>query len=59
MCNSCEEFISEEDEYCPSCGEKLPEKYFPAARPFTELAAFCEKAIENMGINPVLACVAL
>lgn len=20
QCNSCEEFISEEDEYCPSCG---------------------------------------
>ena len=54
QCNSCEEFISEEDEYCPSCGEKLPENIFQQ-RGLTELAAFCEKAIENMGINPVLA----
>lgn len=53
QCNSCEEFISEEDEYCPSCGEKLPENIFQQ-RGLTELAAFCEKAIENMGINPVL-----
>ena len=56
QCNSCEEFISEEDEYCPSCGEKLPENIFQQ-RGLTELAAFCEKAIENMGINPVLARV--
>lgn len=56
QCNSCEEFISDEDEYCSSCGEKLPENIFQQ-RGLTELAAFCEKAIENMGINPVLARV--
>ena len=56
QCNSCEEFISDEDEYCPSCGEKLPENIF-RQRGLTELAAFCEKAIEDMGINPVLARV--
>lgn len=56
QCNSCEEFISDEDEYCPSCGEKLPENVF-CRRGLTELAAFCEKAIEDMGINPVLARV--
>ncbi len=54
QCNSCEEFISDEDEYCPCCGEKLPENIFQQ-RGLTELAAFCEKAIENMGINPVVA----
>lgn len=54
QCNSCEEFISDEEEYCPSCGEKLPENIFQQ-RGLTELAAFCEKAIENMGINPILA----
>lgn len=56
QCNSCEEFISDEDEYCPSCGEKLPENIFQQ-RGLTDLAMFCEKAIENMGINPVLARV--
>ena len=56
QCTSCEEFISEEDEYCPCCGEKLPENIFQQ-RGLTELAAFCEKAIEDMGINPVLARV--
>lgn len=54
QCNSCEEFISEEEEYCPSCGDKLPENIFQE-RGLTELAAFCEKAISDMGINPVLA----
>lgn len=56
QCNSFEEFISEEEEYCPSCGEKLPENIFQQ-RSLTDLAVFCEKAIENMGINPVLARV--
>lgn len=56
QCNSCEEFISDEDEYCSSCGEKLPENIF-RQRGLTELAAFCERAIEAMGINPVLARV--
>lgn len=28
QCNSCDEFISEEDEYCPCCGDKLPEEIF-------------------------------
>ncbi len=56
QCNSCEEFISEEEEYCPSCGEKLPEDIFQE-RGLTELATFCEKAISAMGINPVLARV--
>ena len=56
QCPSCEEFISDEDEYCSSCGEKLPENIFQQ-RGLTELADFCEKAIEEMGINPVLARV--
>lgn len=56
QCNSCEEFISEEEEYCPSCGEKLPEDIFKE-RGLTELAAFCEEAISAIGINPVLARV--
>ncbi|KIO43275.1 MULTISPECIES: trypsin-like peptidase domain-containing protein [Porphyromonadaceae] len=56
QCGSCDELISEEDEYCPSCGEKLPENIFKE-QGLTDLAVFCEKAIESMGINPVLARV--
>lgn len=56
QCHSCEELISEEEEYCPSCGEKLPEKLFEQ-RGLTDLAAFCEAAIADAGINPVLARV--
>ena len=56
QCNSCDEFISDEDEYCPSCGEQLPENIFQQ-RGLTELASFCETAIQAMGINPVLARV--
>ena len=28
QCGSCEELIAEEEEYCPSCGDKLPEGVF-------------------------------
>lgn len=54
QCSSCEEFITEEDEYCSSCGEKLPENIF-REQGLTELAVFCEKAIAAMGIDPVIA----
>lgn len=54
QCSSCEEFITDEDEYCSSCGEKLPENIFKE-QGLTDLAVFCEKAIEAMGINPVIA----
>lgn len=55
QCPSCDELLAEEEEeFCPSCGEKMPENIF-AQRTLTELAQLCEKAIEAMGINPVLA----
>ena len=56
QCNSCDEFISDEEEYCPSCGDKLPSNVFQE-RSLTDLAVFCEEAIQAMGINPVLARV--
>ena len=56
QCYSCDGLISEEEEFCPSCGNKLPENIFQQ-RGLTDLATFCEKAIEDMGINPVLARV--
>lgn len=54
QCESCDELISEPDEYCPSCGEQLPEGIFEE-RHISPLSEFCEQAIERMGINPVLA----
>lgn len=56
LCDSCDGFISEEEEYCPSCGNKLPENVFKE-RALTDLAVFCEEAIADMGIDPVLARV--
>lgn len=54
QCGSCEELIAEEEEFCPSCGEKLPEGAF-AEYSLSPIAQFCEEAIAAMGINPVLA----
>lgn len=54
QCGSCDELISEEEEFCPSCGDKLPEGVFEE-REQSPLGAFVESAIREMGINPVLA----
>lgn len=56
QCSSCDSLISDEEEYCSSCGEKLPENIFKE-RGLTDFAQFCEKAIEEMGINPIIARV--
>ncbi|MDR1985265.1 MAG: trypsin-like peptidase domain-containing protein [Prevotellaceae bacterium] len=56
QCSSCDSLIAEQTEYCPSCGERLSENIFKEQK-LTDLAQFCEKAIENMGINPILARV--
>lgn len=54
QCGSCEEILDEEEEYCPSCGEKLPEGIFEE-RTLSPIAQFCEEAIARLGINPILA----
>ena len=54
QCDSCDELISEHEEFCPSCGEKLPEGVFDEREP-SPLSHFCEQAIGEMGVNPVLA----
>lgn len=54
QCNCCENIISEEKDYCPICGNKLPYHLFNP-RSLTELASYCEKAIQAMQINPVLS----
>ncbi len=54
QCEGCDELISSPDDYCPSCGERLPEGIFEE-RHVSPLTEFCESAIGRMGINPVLA----
>lgn len=54
QCDNCDKFISEEEEHCPSCGNKLPENIFKE-RALTDLALFCEEAIADMGVDPVPA----
>ncbi|MDR3287707.1 MAG: trypsin-like peptidase domain-containing protein [Prevotellaceae bacterium] len=56
QCSSCEAIISQQEEYCPACGEKLSESIFKEHQ-LTDLAEFCERAIDAMGINPILARV--
>lgn len=56
QCSGCEGLIPEATQYCPSCGKKLPDNAFKE-EPLSELALKCEEAIEQMGINPVLARV--
>lgn len=51
QCPGCDEFIAGEEEYCPSCGVRLPEGVF-RERGLTDLAKFCEKAIAAMGVDP-------
>ncbi|MDR1680916.1 MAG: trypsin-like peptidase domain-containing protein [Prevotellaceae bacterium] len=56
QCHGCDEFINTEEEFCPSCGEKMIENIF-CERGLTDLAVFCEEAIGDLGIDPVLARV--
>ena len=54
QCGSCDELIAEEEEFCPSCGDKLPDGVFDE-HDASPLAEFVEGAIGQMGINPILA----
>lgn len=53
-CSSCKSLISEKTDYCPNCGANIDEKIFDD-KEISKLSQFVEKAIENMGINPILA----
>lgn len=56
QCSCCDTIIAEDEDYCPACGNKLP-FYLFSERPLTDLAVYCEKAIGDMGIDPLLARV--
>ena len=55
-CSSCHALITSKTQYCASCGNKIDDKLFNK-RSLTDLAIFCEEAIADMGIHPVLARV--
>ena len=57
QCDSCEDLIAENEtnhEFCPTCGQRLPDGVFDQHE-LSPLAVFCERAIERLGINPVVA----
>lgn len=54
QCSCCDMIISEDETYCPHCGNKLP-FYLFNDRQLSDLAIYCEEAIEAMGISPILA----
>jgi len=55
-CHSCKNLIYQEVEYCPNCGNKIDSELFKETQP-TDIEIFVEKAIKEIGMNPVLARV--
>ena len=53
VCDSCASLISERSEYCNNCGQNINLAYFDEPA-LSDLAVFCERSIESLGINPVL-----
>ena len=53
-CNSCKMLIYEKTDYCPNCGANIDEKIFDN-KEISKLSIFVETAINNMGIESVLA----
>lgn len=53
QCLSCKSLISEKTNYCPSCGARISQDVFEEAS-LSALGEFCENAIAEMGLNPIL-----
>ncbi len=54
QCDSCDELISADDEYCPSCGARIDASVLTEHK-ISAIGEFCEAAIARMGINPIIA----
>lgn len=52
-CNSCDNFIEEEAEFCPSCGNNINKSVFEEFEK-SNFAIFTEEALVELGANPVL-----
>jgi len=53
-CNSCKSLIVDEVEYCPNCGNTIDAKLFEEISK-TKIEEYVESALEQIGIEPVLA----
>lgn len=53
-CSSCNSLILEKTMYCPNCGVDLEESLFEES-PVSDFSLKVEKAIHQLGLNPVLA----
>ena len=54
VCDSCSSVIHQRSEYCNSCGQHINDKLFDEPV-LTALAIFCEQALREFGIDPVIA----
>jgi len=52
-CNSCDNFIEEATEFCPSCGANINMSVFEEFEK-SHFAVFTEEALVELGVNPVL-----
>jgi len=52
-CNSCDNFIVEEAEFCPNCGNSINPSVFEEFEK-SHFANFTEEALTELGVNPVL-----
>ena len=54
VCESCSALIQQRSAYCNNCGQNIDEKLFDEPS-LTALALFCEQALVELGVNPILA----
>ncbi len=52
-CNSCDNFIEEPTEFCPSCGNNINMSVFEEFEK-SHFANFTEDALTELGVNPIL-----
>lgn len=54
VCESCSALIQQRSAYCNNCGQNIDEKLFDEPL-LTDLGIFCEQALTELDINPILA----
>lgn len=54
ICDSCSSVIVDRIEYCSHCGQNITLTYFDEPV-LSDLAMFCESAIRDLGVEPVIA----
>jgi serine protease Do len=54
VCDSCSGLIQQRTQYCANCGGQIDEKLFDEPL-LTDLSIFCEQALRDLDIDPVIA----